>query len=138
MGPESPKMLHKLILPENVVISYFSDVEMPLKCPEVELRGQKSQNFGLKSCIKFGKVLQTSQFLVKICFFISPSLLFTQNTHTYFYFLYIVDFMSKNGNFYDFSVFLPVFSEVRGRKNIFREKMVEIYSDNVFVHRKYH
>ena len=122
MGPESPKMLHKLILPENVVISYFSDVEMPLKCPEVELRGQKSQNFGLKSCIKFGKVLQTSQFLVKICFFISPSLLFTQNTHTYFYFLYIVDFMSKNGHFYDFLCFIACFFRGEGSKKYFSRK----------------
>ena len=32
MGPESPKMLHKLILPENVVISYFWDVEMYKIC----------------------------------------------------------------------------------------------------------
>ena len=43
MGPESPKMLHKLILPENVVISYFRNEEMPLKCPEVEPRGKNSK-----------------------------------------------------------------------------------------------
>ena len=53
MGPLPPKILRKLILPENVVISYFSDVEMLLKCPEVELRGQKPENLDLKSGLKF-------------------------------------------------------------------------------------
>ena len=51
MGLETPKSLHKLILPENAFTFYFSDVEPPLKCPKVERRGQKPQNFELKSDI---------------------------------------------------------------------------------------
>ena len=45
MGPESPKSIHKFLLPENAFIIDFRDLEMPLKCPKVELRGQKPQNF---------------------------------------------------------------------------------------------
>ena len=59
MGLETPKRLHKLILPEIAFTFYFSDVEPPLKCPKVERRGQKPQNFDLKSDIKFQKMLQT-------------------------------------------------------------------------------
>ena len=67
MGPESPKSIHKFLLPENAFIIDFSDVEMPLRCPKVELRGQKPQNFNPKSVMKFWKVLLTLHFLVKIC-----------------------------------------------------------------------
>ena len=81
MGSKCPNSLHEFILPENVVISYFSDVEMPLKCPKVELGGQKSQNFSLKWGIKFENVPQTPQFFMENFVLISPCLLFTQNIH---------------------------------------------------------
>ena len=89
MGSESLKILHKIILPENVVIFYFSDVDVPLecpkaqtvqkfilpenvfktifievemllKCPKVRVLGQNLQKFCQTRPIKFGKMLQIS------------------------------------------------------------------------------
>ena len=59
LDSESHISLHKFLLPENAIIFDFSNVEMPFKCPKVELGGQKPQNFNLKSGIKSRKVLQT-------------------------------------------------------------------------------
>ena len=122
MGPESPKSIHKFLLPENAFIIDFSDVEMPLRCPKVELRGQKPQNFDLKLGIKFWKELQTPWFLVKYCVLISSSLLFTQNMHTCFFFSSIFDFMSKNGHFFKIFPFFGLFSPRWGVKKIFSVK----------------
>ena len=66
-GSYSPKSLHKLVLPENGFISIFFELKMLLGSPKVDVGGQNLQNFDLKRPIKFGKVLQTSQFLVKSC-----------------------------------------------------------------------
>ena len=64
-GSYSPKSLHKLVLPENGFISIFFEVKMLLGSPKVDVGGQNLQIFDLKRPIKFRKVLQTSQFLVK-------------------------------------------------------------------------
>ena len=118
-GSESPISLHKFILPENAFIFDLSDVEMPFKCRNIELRGQKPQIFNLKSGIKFWKVLQTSQLLVKNCIFISSCWQYTQNIHRCFYFSFIVDFMSRNGHFLRFFRFLACFLRGEGSKKFF-------------------
>jgi len=66
-GSYFPKSLHKLVLPENRSISIFFEVKVLLKDLKIEIRGQNRRNSNLKKPIKFGKVLQTSQFLVKSC-----------------------------------------------------------------------
>ena len=117
-GSYFPKSLHKFLLPENVFIFYFCDVEMPLRCLKVEFRGQKPQKFNIKSNIKSWKVLQTSQFLVKNCVLISSCSLFTKNINLGFYFTINTDFMPKNSHFFSFSLFSGLFS-LRGEVEIF-------------------
>ena len=85
-GSYSPKSLHKLVLPENGFISIFFEVKMLLRSPKVDVGGQNLQNFDLKRPIKFGKVLQTSQFLVKSCVLKRSCWNFTLRFHIYFYF----------------------------------------------------
>ena len=66
-GSYSLKSLHKLVLQENVSNSVFFELKVHLQCLKVGVRGQNLQNFNLKWPIKSQKMLQTSQFLVKIC-----------------------------------------------------------------------
>ena len=67
MGSYSLKSLHKLVLQENVSNSVFFELKVHLQCLKVGVRGQNLQNFNLKWPIKSQKMLQTSQFLIKIC-----------------------------------------------------------------------
>ena len=84
-GSYSPKSLHKLVLPENGFISIFFEMKMLLGSPKVDVGGQNLQNFDLKRPIKFRKVLQTSQFLVKSCVIERSCCNFTLTFHIYFY-----------------------------------------------------
>ena len=125
------------MLLENGIIFDLSDAEIPLKCSKGELRGQKPQNFNLKSGIEFWKVLQTSQFYMRNYILISSCFLFTQNNHTWFHFSFIVDVMSKNGNFLQFLRFSPIYSEVRGQNIVFDQKWLKhifttfLYIENI-------
>ena len=69
-GSYSAKSLHRLVLQENVFNPLFFEVKGLLECPKRGVRGQNLQSFTLKWPIKSQKMLQTSQFLVKICVFI--------------------------------------------------------------------
>ena len=66
-GSYSVKSFHKLVLQENVSNSAFFELKVHLQCLKVGVRGQNLQNSTLKWPIKSQKMLQTSQFLVKIC-----------------------------------------------------------------------
>ena len=121
-GSYFPKSLHKLVLPENGFISIFFELKMLLGSPKVDVGGQNLQNFDLKRSIKFGKVLQTSQFLVKSCVLDWACWNFTLNFRVYFYLWYFTLLVSKNGHFSAFYRIFACFLWGEGSKNIFEKK----------------
>ena len=99
---------------------------MPLKSPKVEFGGgQKPQNFNQKSGIKFRKVLQTSQFLLKNCILVSSCLLFTKNMNICFHLQFIADFKTKKSNFCNFHQFLDPLLTLRPPYSI-KEALIRV------------
>ena len=122
-GSYSPKSLHKLVLPENGFISIIFEVKMLLRSPKVDVGGQNLQNFDLKRPIKFRKVLQTSQFLVKSCVIERSCCNFTLKFHIYFYLWLFSLLVSKMGIFQFFIVFFARFLRGEGLKKDFSIKV---------------
>ena len=121
-GSYSPKSLHKLVLLENGFISIFFEVKMLLGSPKVDVGGQNLQIFDLKRPIKFRKVLQTSQFLVKSCVLKRSFSNFTLKFHVYFYLWYFTHLVSKNGHFSAFYRIFARFLWGEGSKKFFEKK----------------
>ena len=122
-GSYSPKSLHKLVLLENGFISIFFEVKMLLGSPKVDVGGQNLQIFDLKRPIKFRKVLQTSQFLVKSFVLVWSCWNFTLKFHIYFYLWFFTPLVSKNGHFSVFSRFFARFLRGEGSKKDFSIKI---------------
>ena len=121
-GSYSPESLYKLVLPENGFISIFFELKMLLGSPKVDVGGQNLQNFDLKRPIKFRKVLQTSQFLVKSCFIERSCCNFTLKFHIYFYLWFFYSFSVKKWAFFSFLPNFCPFSLRGGVQKIFWKK----------------
>ena len=118
-------MLHKLVLPENGFYSNFFWSENAVRVSKSRRRGQNLQNSDLKRSIKFRKVLQTSQFLVKSCVLKRSFSNFTLKFHVYFYLWYFTHLVSKNGHFSAFYRIFACFLWGEGSKNIFEKKILK-------------